>query len=236
MERVRQKVIIFCYQLSHNRSSQQRAREYLSATRTAFAQYDKVKRKIRAVKTEKKELASQQNETAVWNLPKKRQISQRITELTELLEELRSEKQMLLNNLGCADEKGASAARKALSAHLDRLKKLEAQEQTISSELTEAVRQYESLQEQAAELDLLELFEMRKALRPEEDQRTAKKLQAVYGEKYSPVRLLNSRSEAGRLLNEAAEERLVCQRQWECRREQSRSMPLKKNRGRDYER
>lgn len=54
------------------------------------------------------------------------ELSQRITELTEDLEELRSERTMLLNQLNCTDDKEVRKVKTSVSNMKDSLKDLEA--------------------------------------------------------------------------------------------------------------
>ena len=63
----------------------------------------------------------------------------RIAELTEDLEELRSEKSLLLQKFEYAEDAGAEAFRKDIATMEAGLKKLEAQEQKYSAELDKAL-------------------------------------------------------------------------------------------------
>ena len=78
------------------------------------------------------------------------ELSQRIAELTEDLEELRSERTMLLNQLDCADDKEVKKVKTSVSTMKDTLKNLEAKEVQFSAELDAAQREFASLQEQAS--------------------------------------------------------------------------------------
>ena len=69
----------------------------------------------------------------------------RITELTEDLEELRSEKSLLLQKFEYAEDAGAEAFRKDIATMEAGLKKLEAQEQKYSAELDKALAEYAEL-------------------------------------------------------------------------------------------
>lgn len=89
----------------------------------------------------------------------------RIAELTEDLEELRSEKALLLQKFEYAEDAGAEAFRKDIAIMEAGLKKLEAQEQKYSAELDKALDEYAELKAQAADFDSVELYKARQVLR-----------------------------------------------------------------------
>lgn len=96
METIRQNVIIFCYQLGYIRTGQRKKREYLSTVESDMKQYTDLVKQIRETGRERKVLLAEKKELSIWNIPKSRELSSRIAELTELLEELRSEKAIVL--------------------------------------------------------------------------------------------------------------------------------------------
>ena len=70
---------------------------------------------IQAAKKERTVLLAEKKELPFWNVPKKNELTARIADLTELLEELKSEKEILLHNMSCTDSKDVLAAKKRLS-------------------------------------------------------------------------------------------------------------------------
>ena len=105
MENVRRNVMIFYYQLGHIRSGQKRVGEYLSAVKAEMKQYHGLVDQIRGKSKERKTLLAEKEGIPFWNIPKHREVAARIAELTELLEELRSEKAVVLQNLQCAEDR-----------------------------------------------------------------------------------------------------------------------------------
>ena len=90
------------------------------------------------------------------------ELTARIAELTELLEELRSDKEMLLRCMDCDDEKAIPNVKKQISQMEQALKQLEQQESQYAAELDAALEQYAKLQAQAAGLDPVELYHARR--------------------------------------------------------------------------
>ncbi len=108
----------------------------------------------------------------------------RVAELTEDLEELRSEKSLLCKNLSMQDV-GAEAFRKDIATMETGLKKLEAREQKYSVELDNALTEYAELKAQAVELDPVELHEERQGIRPAQEKALEKQLEDAMHEKPS---------------------------------------------------
>lgn len=87
-----------------------------------------MKQEIREKSSEQKSLRSEKKGTSIFNVKKQMELSQRIAELTEDLEELCSERTMLLNQLDCADDKEVKKVKTSVSTMKDTLKNLEAKE------------------------------------------------------------------------------------------------------------
>ena len=91
------------------------------------------------------------------------------------------------------------------------LKKLETQEQKYSAELDKALSEYAGLKAQAAELDPVELYAARQAIRPAHKKVAEQQLEDALQKKPSFSLLLSAKQETSRLLKEDAEERQVRQ-------------------------
>lgn len=209
METVRQNVIIFCYQLRHIRTGQGKKREYLSAVKSNMAQYTELVKQIKETGKERKTLLAEKKDLPIWNILRSRELSSRIAELTERLEELRSEKAVTLQHLRCADDNGISAIRKDIAATEASLKKLDEQEEKYAAELDAALKQYADLKEQAVEHDPVELYDARQAIRHEKEQNVINRVQRAYGDKYNPLTMFDSKREVSGLLHEYADEQAV---------------------------
>ena len=85
------------------------------------------------------------------------------------------------------------------------LKRLEEQEQKYSAELDAALNEYAGLREQAQGFDPVQLYETRQAIRPGKEQEAENRAQQVYGEKYSPLLMFDSKKAVSRMLHEDME-------------------------------
>lgn len=212
MEKLLANMIVFHYQLRHIGLGKQRMKEYIHAVQPKLVRYTEMVQEIRGKSKERKSLLAEKKETPFYLIPKQRELSRRIAELTEELEELKSEKDMLLHSLECSDDAGIATVKKDISMLEAALKKLAQHEEKYTDELNDALRQYADLKEQAAEFDPEELQDARCALRPVMERSAVDCVQSAYGNKYYPLMMYDSKRDVANLLREEAEERSIRER------------------------
>ena len=209
MEKLRANMIVFRYQLRHIGRGRQRMNDYIHEVQPKLVHYTELVQEIRSKSKERKSLLAEKKETPFYLIPKQHELSRRIAELTEELEELKSEKDMLLHTLECADDTGIAAVKKDISTMETALKKLSQQEEKYTTELHDALRQYAELKEQAAEFDLDELQDARLILRPAMERSAVDRVQSAYGNKYDSLTMLDSKRDVADLLKEHEEKKSV---------------------------
>lgn len=186
--------------------------------------------KIREKSKECKALIAEKTELPVYRVKRHKTLAVRIAALTEDLEELCSEKALLLQKFEYAEDAGAEEFRKDIATMEAGLKKLETQEQKYSAELDKALTEYAELKAQATEFDPVELYEARRAIRPVQEKESEKQLEDAMHEKPFLIMLLGAKQETSRLLGEDAEERQVRQLIAHKRQEQHRNSISKRKR------
>lgn len=144
-----------------------------------------------------------------WQVFKHKELGAKIAELTEDLEELRSEKALLLQQFEYAEDAGAETFRKDIAALESNLQKLDGQEQKYSAELKSTLHEYAEAKAQAADLDPVKLYEARQAIRPNKEQEAESWAQQAYGEKYSPILMFDSKKAVSRMLGVDTERQIV---------------------------
>ena len=212
MEKLRSNMIIFKYQLLHIGNGKHSIKQSLNLFRDEMAEYVAITDKIKAKSKERKTLLTEKKETPVVHVLKHRDLAKRIAEMTEDLEELRSEKAVLLRRMEFPENATADSFRKEIRTLEDGLKKLEASEAKYAAELDNALKQYAELQAKAAKFDPLELYEARRTIRPEQERQTAQRVQDAYGEKYDLMMMYDSKRHVANLLHEEAESLDFCDR------------------------
>ena len=209
MEALRGKLIIFRYQVLRSQSGRRRITNNLAILRPDYERYIGIVGKIKAKNTERKTLLAEKKATPVLQIRKHKDLSARIAELTEELEELRSEKSRLLRSLDYAEDTNAEAIRKDISAMESMLENLSRQEQKYAAELDNALKEYAGLEEQAAEVDPGELMAQRLAIRTEKEKDAVARVRSAYGEQYQPLVMSDAKRDVAKMLGEETERKSV---------------------------
>ena len=219
LEKLRSRVLIFCYQLSHIRSGKAHIQKSLAVWKPELEHYTGLVQQIKEKSKERKTLVAEKKALPIYHVKRHKALAVRIAELTEDLEELRSEKALLVQKFEYAEDAGAEAFRKDIAIMEAGLKKLEAQEQKYSAELDKALDEYAELKAQAADFDSVELYKARQVLRPAQEKAAERQLEETLQKKPSFSLLLSAKQEVSRLLGEDTEERQA--RQMVIRRQRS---------------
>ena len=230
MENLRANMIVFRYQLRHIGQGRQLMNEYIHAVQPKLVRYTELVQEIRGKSKERKSLLAEKKETPFYLIPKQHELSRRIAELTEELEELKSEKAILLNFLDCEDDADISTVKKEIATLESGLKKLREQETKYSAELDDALKQYAELKEQATEMDSVELMEVRLDIRNEQERSAVDRVKAAYSEKYDFAMMAGSKQDVASLLREETEIRSVRERLLQRRQQAQQKQAPKKHR------
>ena len=207
LEKIRSRVLIFCYQLSHIRGGKLHIQKSLSVWKPELERYAGLVQQIKEKSKERKVLVAEKKAMPIYHVKRHKALAVRIAELTEDLEELCSEKALLLQKFEYAEDAGAEAFRKDIAIMESGLKRLEAQEQKYAAELDKVLAEYAELKAQAVDLDPVELHEARNAIRPVQEKEVEQQLEGTMHEKPSLIMLLSAKQETSRLLGEDAENR-----------------------------
>lgn len=226
LEKLRGRVLIFCYQLSHIRAGRERYQDALHVYRPQMARYNGLVRQIKDKSRERKALLAEKKALPARKIFKHKELAARIAELTEDLEELRSEKALLLQQFEYAEDAGAETFRKDIAALESNLEKLDEQEQKYSAALDAALHEYAEVKSQADGLDPVELYEARQAIRLGQEAAANEKLEQVFGSKYSLLRWMDAKQAQIRLTNDSLEE--YAARQQAKQKYKSISQPVRK--------
>ncbi len=208
------------------RKGKERLNTSLNTLRPALAQYNQVAKDIRDKTKERRSVLSEKKALSAVHVFRHRELAAKIAALTEDLEELRSEKNLLLASLAYTEEDAAEQFPKDIAAMEQSLKRLEEREQKYSAELDAALNEYAGLREQAQGFDPVQLYEARQAIRPGKEQEAESRAQQVYGEKYSPLLMFDSKKAVSRMLHEDMERQAV--RRMMRRAQEGQQIPQKK--------
>ena len=125
--------------LSHIRGGKSYIQKSLAVWKPELERYIGLVQQIKEKSKERKSLVAEKKELPIYHVNRHKALAVRIAELTEELEELRSEKALLLQKFEYAEDAGTESFRKDIATMEAGLKKLEAQEQKYSTELDKAL-------------------------------------------------------------------------------------------------
>lgn len=232
MEKLRKNMLLFAYQLTHIRRGKRQLRDVLKVLKPDYERYTALVEKIKDTKKERKALLEEKKQTPVIRVLRHRELAAKIAELTEQLEELQTEKNMLLKALRYDDGTTPAQMQKDIRRYEENLQRLTDSEGKYAAELEAALQEYAALQEQAADMDEVELYEARQALRPEQEAEAIQQIRTAYGDKYDADIFYTGRREIAYKLDEYGQEQSVLEKlrrtEIEARHSQQRQYRTKK--------
>ena len=128
-----------------------------------------------------------------------------IAKLTEDLEELKTERTILLSQYVGTDGTlgtGVQAVRNRISFLEATLQKVERRKSKYEGELKAALAQYRELREQANSVDATALDAARQAVRPDMEREAYRQAREVYGKRYDSGLMRQSRKDVAAMLGE----------------------------------
>ena len=204
IETVRQKMIIFRYQLLHIGIGKRQITDTLHTVQPDIKRYEDIVKQFKVKIKERRGLLEEKKNTPALQVFRHRELAQKIATLTEDIEESKSEKALLLNQLNCADNHGMDEIKQHIASMESSIETLNQQEEKYTAALDAALAQYTELQQQSADVDTIELNTARHAIRPDKEHETLQRLQATYGKKFDSRTLAQSRIDVAQMLNETA--------------------------------
>lgn len=205
MESLRANMVIFRYQIRYAGFGKHKLSESLNVLKPDLERYTLLVQQIKNKTKERKTLFAEKKATPFYQFVTHNDLAKQIAELTEDLEELKSEKTLLLSSFDCSEDTGIAEVKKSVAAMEENLKRLTKQEEKYAAELEDALKQFSELREQAKNVDSAELLEQRAALQSDKIQADTSKIKAAYGEKFDPLILFDSKRDVSELLGEKTE-------------------------------
>ena len=233
METLRRNMLIFRYQILHIKGNRRSIKNTLADVMPVLRQYSDLVGQIKTLSRERKGLLDEKKATSVLNILKQRELAKRIAQLSEDIEELRSEKAMILSRFDKTDDDGMKEVKKWVASMESSLQRLEQTEAKYQAELDAALAQFRELTGEAESMDKAELHAHRQILRKPYAQDARDRLQQAHGKQYSPITMMEAQQDVDHLLRED-ERKLEPPVQKRPVRHQPE--PQKKQPKRDYER
>lgn len=201
-ENLRSKMIVLCYKLLSNAKKKNVLQRYVDDVKPDLDRYLDTTIKLKEKNREKKSLAAQKKETPVLNVMEQIKLSSRISELTEEIEDLRSEKAMRLSRMNCSDEKDIKTIQNNVSSAEVNLKKYDDDNEKTQAELDGVIGEIEKITVDSVDVDQTELLSARLDIRPDYEHKAVVAIQEHYGKNYDPQIMRESHEKVMNLLHE----------------------------------
>ena len=200
MESLRRNMLIFRYQILHTKAQRWGIKNTLRKVMPVLQRYFDVVGQIKSLSRERTDLLDEKKAVSVLNLIKQRELSKRIAKLTEDIEELRSEKALLLSRFERTDDEGMKDIRKWVTSMEKSLQQLEKTQAKYPAELDAALAQFRELTDKGETLDKAERSRQRQSLRTSYTQEAREKLQRTHGKQYSAFTMLEAEQDLENIL------------------------------------
>ena len=202
MEKLRANMIVFAYQVAYASGIVTRTQADMADVVSGFKQYYEVTGQIKQKLAERKNLLIEKKALSPLQFSENRRLNARIAELTEDLEELKSEKEQVIFTFGKSDDKGMKDVKAWIDGREEQIQKAESAEAKYSAELDKALDEYHDLEARAEALDPEKLEAARLSLRTEEEKRAVSKVEDAYGSSYDYATMCEARNQVADLLSE----------------------------------
>lgn len=202
LEKLRADMVIFCYQLSHIREGREKGLSDLRLLRQISDEYGRVDRNLRETRKARKVLIAEKRELSPLHVFKHKELAAQIAEKTEDIEELKTRRASILRRAGCKEDAGSNELHQRMATIEGMLQKLDEQERRFSALSDQTRQKYADLQRQAAQVDADKMNVARQSERVKHQDAAKKKLEETFGERYSPMRMIDSRKQVEQLTKE----------------------------------
>ena len=164
--------------------------------------YTQTAQKLKAKNKEHAKALEEKKALPIYKIIQHKDLSRRITTLTEEREELRSEKNRLLNILNCEKSGDIKQAKKSVADMELAVEKLKKQELKYGTELKTALVEFGEMQAQSDNFDESELIEYRLYLRTNKQKEYYSELREKYGKNFDGGTAIESLARTDNMLGE----------------------------------
>lgn len=237
LENIHSKLIVLRYQILGVGQQKQKYRSWLDKTMPVIEQYKEINKTIKAKSAERKDLQTERDDCAALQLLKKHDLTVKINVITEEIDDLKSEKAMLISRLECADDNEVRAEEKSLQAIQKELPCLDLRQAELTEKEKQELARYNEVSTQVATSDVVAIWDARADLRPAQINKVEAVLRKGYGDKYDHSRFISARREIGYELGEGNldDAALSVRRRLKTSKNQQKTSENRKNR-QDFER
>ena len=185
LETLRCRLIMIQYQLNFNTAQSKELKTTNTLIDQLLKRYRSIVKDIKAKTTERKSLQSEKCSLAPVHIIRHNKLSSRIAELTEDIEELKNQKNIVLRDMYCDTDKQVTGIEQRRNRNADILKQLDKRNSELTEQKKNTATEFEEVRSGIPAEDADVLQEERLAVRDEVISDIRSRLQEMYGKKYS---------------------------------------------------
>ncbi len=202
LENIHSRLIVLRYQVLGVGQQKQKYRSWLDKTLPVIEQYKEISKTIKAKSAERKDLQTERDDCTALQFIKKHDLTVKINAITEEIDDLKSEKAMLISRLECTDENEVRAEEKSLLDIQEELPGLDLRKAELTEKEKQELARYNEVSAQIVSSDVEAVWDARADLRPTQMNKVEAVLQKGCGDKYDHSRFIAARREIGYELGE----------------------------------
>ena len=202
LETARKGILLLRYSWLYHTGAARKLDESIQAIQPDYARYLEIRKLLREKAKQKKDLTAELRMLNPLNLMRRAEIKKALATLTEDMEELRSEMDMLIAGFGKSDPDGMKEVKQQLDAMNANKIGLEDVAAKAADALDAEVQKYHALQEQSEAVDAEELHTARMELRGNMTAEVREKIKDTFGKHYDADRFRQADREVSELLGE----------------------------------
>lgn len=215
-------MIVFRYQILHIGLGKKQIADTLQAFQPDLKRYEDITSQLKVIIRERRTLLAEKKTVPPIQVFRHQELVQKIVAPTEDIEELKSEKALLLSQFDCVDDQGMAKVKRRVASMESSLEKLNQQEKKYVDELDVALTQFAELYQQTESVDVEELKTVRRVIRLSKERGVIQRLQGNYGKWFDSKMLMQSQKDVAGFLDETSKPVSICQRLQQLHMQQDR--------------
>ena len=185
LEAIRSRLIMIQYQINFNTAQSDKLRTTNTIIDRLLKRYHSIVKDIKAKTAERKSLKSEKRGLSPLHIIRHNKLSIRISELSEDIEELKNQKNIILEDMYCENDKQVSGIERRRNNNADVIEQLEKRNSELAAQKKKDTAEFEKIRSGIHAEDMEAVQNERLVVRYESMNHTRGNLQEMCGHKYS---------------------------------------------------
>lgn len=185
LENIRNRLIVIQYQMNFNTARSEELSKENTVIDLLLKRYQGIIKDIKTKTVQRKKLQSEKNRLGSLHIIRHNKLSAQIAALTENIEELKNQKNIVLNDMRCENDKQVSGIEERRNNNVNLIERLDKRNTALLKEKETAKSDFVQIRSGVAPKDIDSVQAERDHIRSNSEKSILARLQKVYGMKYS---------------------------------------------------